>query len=678
MSIPYHCFEGLLLRHTPMLLAMALALCTSGCFDLNAPGESLQFEFNGGNTGEPECVQAIDCAIGSLCINGQCVEGCLSNTDCPTGELCMGNQCIAGECASSSDCTSGQQCNMTTLSCVDCLSDLDCIGNLVCSNFTCVGCTSDSECPIGTVCESETGGCVECIADLDCSPNQVCDPDLKICTRCVDDADCSDNPLQPACLRTEQGANECVGCVDDDDCPEGTCNRDLLSCEGCRSDNDCGADALQCNATSGLCYDTSCSYRDTPELLELTVQLSLSAPFMAGPLALGPLRDGDNNGVLDRSDAAALLIPLDPREPTDRSTVVLTLDNQRLWSASPTAGATLGLAVGDLDGDLRPETVALRGDRLVAHDISGSTLWTSASRTTHIPNVFDVDQDGFAEVVAGGSLFSEAGSRIWLGEAHSGTHTPTLPGIGFAANLDDDPELEIVAGGTIYSTQGELQCTEGEDGYTALADVTGDGSPELLVVDQTGSIRALDPTCERVWGPVTPGGAGPGGGLPAIADTDGDGSPEIAYVAGPDTLALLDGSGDLLWTFPLDGAHPAAGVTMADLDGNGDAEIMVSDQASLKIIRATDGFLLTEHPQGASQVPLNLPYVVDIDADGATEIVVAAGVNGELDQVVVFGDVRDRWTSARNIWNQTAYIPESIANNLTIPVVLPDWWVDGG
>ena len=673
-------------------IVIALLPLLAGCFDLNAPGDSLEFEF--ADAGDPDnaCDTALDCARGFICVNNQCVEGCLSDLDCELGQQCRGTppMCIAaGECTFDADCTGGERCFQGESLCVPCLDNLDCSGGLVCrvsfecatssrpctaDDFACSSCSSDAECPSGTSCDTDTGACVECLDDGDCTPGLVCDPERRFCTRCATDDDCSDNELQPACMRTEQGS-ECVGCVDDADCPEGTCNRDLLSCEGCRSHSDCDSDALRCNPVSGLCYDTACSFRDTPELIEVTIQATLPAPFLAGPLGLGPFRDGDNSGVIDRADQAAVVAPLAPQGPSDRSTVALALTGQRLWSASSVGGATRGVALGDLDGDTRPETVVLRGDRLVAHDISGSTVWTSASRTSHLPGLFDVDQDGFAEIVAGGSLFSEAGSRVWLGDAHQGTHSPDLhPGVGLAANLDDDPQLEIVAGGTVYSTQGETRCSQGADGYTAIADLGGAPGPELVVVSGDGAVRALSAACELRWGPITPEGAGGGGGLPAIADTDGDGTPEIAYVAGPDVLALVGADGAVRWTTPLDRAHPTAGATLIDLDGDRALEVVVSDSSSVKILRAADGFLLTEHPQGGSQVPFNTPYALDVDADGATELVVAAGSGEALDQIVVFGDVRDRWTATRNVWNQTAYIAEGIADNMTIPVILPAWW----
>jgi hypothetical protein len=163
----------------------------------------------------------------------------------------------------------------------------------------------------------------------------------------------------------------------------------------------------------------------------------------------------------------------------------------------------------------------------------------------------------------------------------------------------------------------------------------------------------------------------------AVADLDGDGLPEVVYVARQDKLVAVDNDGSLLWEASLVQAHPAAAASVMDLDGDGLPEVLVSDAEGLKVVRAEDGFLLTSHPEGAAQLPLSGPVLADIDDDGAVEVVVAAGTQSEQDKLVVFGDVRGRWADTRNLWHQAQYTPAAIGDDLRVPVDPGLWWSAG-
>ncbi len=693
MSIIYHTTEGSARLGLATAL-MALALIASGCFDFSVPGATVEFDFEGAGVGPdgPRCVEDSDCAIRQICHRGVCGVGCRTSAGCPSGEVCGGDpaRCINSlECQRDEDCGgTAPVCHPTLSICVACLRADDCEADNVClvdpgcltgvrvctrGDYTCGRCTSNAQCATG-VCDTESGRCTECIGDVQCPAGLVCDLGLGICTQCLDRGDCRE-PL-PACLRTEAGG-QCVLCAADADCGEGTCDRDTLSCKGCLSDDDCQGEALRCNPGSGLCFDSACAFRDSPELLELRIEVEIPAPFLAGPLAAASIRDNDGDGVPSAGDRAEIAAPMSPPVTSDPALAIWTADGrQRLWTS---AGAPVrGVALGDIDGDGRTETVALRDGRLVALSVTGSPLWTSGSRTSHLPGLFDVDADGFAEIVAGGSLFSEQGQRIWVGAAHQGGHGGLgLPGVGLAAQLDGQGPLEVVAGGTVYSAQGEVRCTRGLDGYTAIADVTGGGEPALIVVSADTSVRAMGADCAPIWGPLVPGQGGQGGGPPAIADLDGDLAVDVVYVARSDKLAAVSGRGVLMWEAELTGAHLAAAVSAVDLDADGLAEVLVSDAEGLKIFRGADGFLLTAHPDGASNLPLSAPMVLDVDADGAAEIVVAAGGGAAGDKIIIFGDVRDRWADTRNVWNQVAYFVHNIQDNLRAPPFLGPWWLDG-
>ncbi len=679
------------MKHLPFLLC---TLLLSACFDFSGQGDSaVRFDFEGQGSGPtPECLEDVSCAVRQICVRGFCTQGCRGDNDCPTGEVCGGTD--APRCTSTLACRADNDCGADTprchpslAVCVACLNTTDCTDTenvcliepacsrderpCVGQDYQCGQCTSNNQCASG-VCDLELGRCVECSADTDCAGSLVCDPDLRICTTCFDNSHCQEP--RPSCLRTPTGG-QCVLCALDEDCGDGgTCNRDTLSCEGCRSDSDCRGDNLRCHPPSGLCFDQSCTTREEPALLEMRIEAEIPTPFLTGSPMVGPLQ-----GIPSAEVQGAIVVAMSPLDPADAALAVYTIEGeepQRVWNSAASFGAGRALALGDVDADGSADVIALRNGRLTSISANGNPQWVSGSRTIHWPALFDVDTDGFAEVIAGGTLFSETGTRIWEGQGHQGGHLNlNLPGLGMAAQLLPDAPLEIVAGGTLYSLQGDVICTQGEDGYSSVTDIDGDGDGEILVVSSNGSLRALDETCGLLW-TATPQGDGQGGGLPTITDLDGDGNLEIIYVAREDVLVAVDGDGTILWESPLVGAHPTASASSLDLDGDGLPEVLVSDGEALKVFRGSDGCLLTAQAEGASHLPLSGPVIADLDLDGSAEIIVAAGTGAQEDRVVIFGEIRNRWVKTRNLWNQTGYMPSAVRDDLRAPVAQGRWWLE--
>ncbi len=682
----------------PFIAALALAaLLGAGCLDLTAPQNTLQFDFGGdqNNATPGACTADAQCPVQQVCQSGACVAGCRTSADCREGELCIGEprQCtVGGECVRDADCPAAlPRCHPTLLLCVSCFLALDCPEGEVCNidpacaeggrecraeDFTCGGCTRDDQCA-PAACDLDTGQCVECADDAGCPEGLFCDTERSRCTGCATDAHCAESPIGPACLLDDAGGR-CVPCVTDAHCgDEGTCDRNTLTCAGCRADADCRGGDLRCNLSTGLCYDLACTFDDAPALLELALEATLPAPWLNGPPVVAPLIDGNNDGVRDSRDPAQLGAVMSPPTASGLAVRVTTLGDQTVWTTSAANGGALGLAFIDVDADGLPEAVAARAGRLALHDRAGSTLHTSGNLNPNLPTLADVDQDGFAEIIAGGALFSEIAERTWLGAAHRGGHSG-LPGYGFAAALDALPGLEIIAGGTIYSPQGEVICESGEDGFAALADLDRDGSPEVVIASAGGALRAQRIDCTPLWGPTAPPGAEPaGGGPPVIVDLDRDGALDVLAVVGSSSVVALRADGALLWRAELVSAHPAAGVSAADLDGDGAVEVLVSDSEGLKLLRGADGALLTASPHGRSALPLAAPVVADVDVDGAAEVVIASKRAGADDALVVLGDVRDRWPRTRNLWSQHPWISVGVTDTLQAPAALPRWWTQG-
>lgn len=87
----------------------------------------------------------------------------------------------------------------------------------------------------------------------------------------------------------------------------------------------------------------------------------------------------------------------------DGTTACFTPDGRRLWSSAPTGAFPFDLAVADLDGDARDETLVAGGDgALRVYDHAGALRWTFA-RTAPLYQVCVArDRHGRATVLTGG------------------------------------------------------------------------------------------------------------------------------------------------------------------------------------------------------------------------------------------------------------------------------------
>jgi hypothetical protein len=136
-----------------------------------------------------ECSETVACSLGSVCVDGSCVEqscatsdqcgieeycdgsgscvtGCQEDTDCMYGDYCdvENAECRSAECSDARlDCAFNEFCNIGTGECYDaggyychdCDVDEDCGGNgNLCLNggYCGVTCTTDSDCPTGYDC----------------------------------------------------------------------------------------------------------------------------------------------------------------------------------------------------------------------------------------------------------------------------------------------------------------------------------------------------------------------------------------------------------------------------------------------------------------------------------------------------------------------------------------------
>jgi hypothetical protein len=385
---------------------------------------------------------------------------------------------------------------------------------------------------------------------------------------------------------------------------------------------------------------------------------------------------------------------------------------------------------------------------IVAIDSTGALLWKSHDaagadyeiRTNNAAvTLANFDADPQAEIVIGAAIFDHNGLLVSdAGGAGAGggfgTNGTYYGGIAAVADLDADAIPEIISGRHAWKVNWVAGATSADpptvtlseywtattpDGYPAIADLNSDGIPEVVLVGsgnlhvlngQTGQLFCtVDPTeamCLATPALRTQPIALPGGGIggpPTVSDFDADGRVEVG-VAGAGSYTVYDlnrageqvvqPSGDIApvagalyarWSnVTQDNSSNATGSSVFDFQGDGAAEVIYNDECYMRVYSGSDGAVQLEIANSNATIH-EYPLVVDLDADGNSEIMVVATDIGSCADpgyvtrrgLYVYGDVNDEWVPTRRVWTQHTYhvtnsdstgnVPMSEDNNWTQP-----------
>lgn len=407
------------------------------------------------------------------------------------------------------------------------------------------------------------------------------------------------------------------------------------------------------------------------------------------------------------------------------------------------------VGVGDVSGDGLPDIVyagrqGTGGSVVYAVDGQGNLLWSShtpagAEDRLNIvnggPSLANLDADPQAEIVFGAGVIDHDGTVVWdqgSDGANYGTNGTYRGGLTAIVDLVGDSTPELVSGRHAWSVDWQemggvpqvalslLWDAGGSDGYPAIIDIDRDGTPEVIVV-ASGQVRVLDGETGLAWCGIdptdamcladpmlrTPAVAIPGGGIggpPTVADFDGDGRPEVA-AAGGSSYSVYDfarpgedisvppgdpmpsaGAIFVRWSQTTqDQSSNATGSSVFDFQGDGIAEVMYGDECYTRVYDGQDGSVLIEIENSSGTIH-EYPIVVDVDADGNSELLVVANDFNWMDicgtipgytphqGVFVYGDASDSWVRTRRVWNTHAYhVTNATSTGLTPTMELNNW-----
>ncbi|MCL4215840.1 MAG: PQQ-binding-like beta-propeller repeat protein [Candidatus Hydrogenedentes bacterium] len=247
----------------------------------------------------------------------------------------------------------------------------------------------------------------------------------------------------------------------------------------------------------------------------------------------------------------------------------------------------------------------------------------------------------------------------WTFELETPASAPTL-----YPNAEKPTGMVVCSGNEIIRIDGHgkdiwrRQVEPGTGSPPTVADLDGDGSPEILVLTLDGSIVCFDASGDERWRRDY---NTPTGGFKSIVAADVHTSPGLELLFGFDDgwLRCLAADGSTLWDFFGD-KYRVGGITVGDADGDGSAEVVYgTDNGHVYCLNG--GGLVEWRYAETAPFGRSGPNLADLDNDGDAEILISlSNVNNDTRLTALDGRTGKRLWRSTDI--QQGYVSNAVAD----------------